>query len=56
MRYRIPTMVEIALDQLLKEIDTGVHVYDNFYVEPTLITRESTALSRHTGGSSAHNE
>lgn len=56
VRYRISTMVEIALDQLLKEIDTGVHVYDNFYVEPTLITRESTALSRHTGGSSAHNE
>lgn len=46
VRYRIPTMVEIALDQLLKEAETGVHVCDNYYVEPTLITRESTALSK----------
>lgn len=45
VRYRMVSMAEIALQQLLLEIDTGEHKYDNYYVEPNLIVRESTALA-----------
>ena len=45
VQYRITSMAEIALHQLLKEVQTGNHKYDNYYVEPSLIVRESTALS-----------
>lgn len=45
VRYRIMSMAEIALQQLLQEVKTGEHKYDNYYVEPNLIMRESTALA-----------
>lgn len=45
VRYRITSMAEIALQQLLQEVQSGEHKYDNYYVEPNLITRESTALA-----------
>ncbi|MEG2252518.1 MAG: substrate-binding domain-containing protein [Clostridia bacterium] len=44
VQYRIMSMAEIALQQLLKEVQTGHHKYDTYYVEPNLIARESTAL------------
>lgn len=45
VRYRINSMAEIALQQLIQEIQTGTHKYDNYYVEPNLIVRESTLLA-----------
>lgn len=48
VRYRMVSMAEIALQQLLAEIETGDHKYDNYYVEPNLILRESTALAGHS--------
>lgn len=46
VRYRITSMAEIALQQLMREIKTGSREHDNYYVEPTLIKRESTALAQ----------
>lgn len=46
VQYRITSMAEIALQQLQTEIETGEHKYDNYYLEPNFIVRESTRLTR----------
>ncbi len=46
VRYRITSMAEIALQQLMREIRGQTAEHDNYYVEPTLIKRESTALAQ----------
>ena len=45
VQYRITSMADMALQLLFKEIRTGEHKYDNYYVDPNLVVRESTTLA-----------
>ncbi|MEG1516274.1 MAG: substrate-binding domain-containing protein [Clostridia bacterium] len=42
VHYRITTMVDTAIKQLMLQINNDKAGHDNFYIEPTLIVRESS--------------
>lgn len=44
VHYRMTTMAEIALKQLFLQMEMDNVPYDNFFVEPTLVVRESSSL------------
>ena len=48
VQYRIATMADMALSQLLARIASPNSPYDNYYIEPNLIIRKSAALSERT--------
>lgn len=48
VHYRIRTMADTALKQLFANIKNPNCAYDNYYIEPTLIERESSTLSEYT--------
>ena len=45
VQYRIATMADMAVSQLLARIKSPTSPYDNYYIEPNLIIRKSAALS-----------
>lgn len=48
VHYRMTTMADIALKQLFLQMESENVPYDNFFVEPTLVVRESSNLSENT--------
>lgn len=48
VHYRITTMADIALKQLLTCIKTPDCPYDNYYIEPSLVIRKSSVLSENS--------
>lgn len=48
VQYRIGTMAEMAVNLLLEKIRHGETAYDNYYIEPNLVIRDSAALSKTT--------
>ena len=47
VHYRVQTMADIAVKQLIANIKDPNSVYDNYYIEPTLIERNSSNLSAY---------
>lgn len=47
VHYRAQTMADIALKQLFLNIKNPNCSYDNYYIEPTLVERRSSALSEY---------
>lgn len=45
VQYRIGTMADMAMNQLLARIKSPSSPYDNYYIEPNLIIRRSASLS-----------
>lgn len=47
VRYRLMSMADTALKLLFQDIKEPGHSYDNYYIEPNLIIRQSTDLTGH---------
>jgi LacI family transcriptional regulator len=47
VRYRIASMADMAANLLIEKINNPKTPYDNYYVEPSLIIRESSCFSQH---------
>ena len=46
VQYRTATMAEMAVSLLLQKIKSPTAPYDNFYIEPNLVVRDSACLKR----------
>ncbi len=49
VQYRVETMADMALKLLLSSIESSAPNYDNYYIEPNLVVRSSSILSKSKG-------